>query len=48
MIEGVAEYNLDISGVLVMFLVIVACGYMALEKAFSEQAAPVSVPVRAA
>jgi len=32
LVEGVAEYNLGISGVLSMFLVIVACGYLALEK----------------
>jgi len=32
MVEGVAEYNLGISAVLIMFLVVVACGYLALEK----------------
>ncbi|HEY2016213.1 MAG TPA: O-antigen ligase family protein [Bryobacteraceae bacterium] len=32
MVEGVAEYNLGITGVLTMFLVVVACGYLALEK----------------
>jgi len=32
MVEGVAEYNLGISGVLIMFLVVVASGYLALEK----------------
>jgi len=30
--EGVAEYNLGDSEVLTMFLVVVACGYLALEK----------------
>ena len=32
LVEGLAEYNLGISGVLVMFLVVVAAGYLALEK----------------
>ena len=30
--EGVAEYNLGDSEVLTMFLVVVACGYLAMEK----------------
>ena len=32
MTEGLAEYNLGDSEVLTMFLVVVACGYLALEK----------------
>jgi hypothetical protein len=32
MAEGVFEYNLGDSEVLTMFLVVVACGYLALEK----------------
>jgi putative inorganic carbon (HCO3(-)) transporter len=30
--EGVVEYNLGDSEVLTMFLVVVGCGYLALEK----------------
>jgi putative inorganic carbon (HCO3(-)) transporter len=30
--EGMAEYNLGDTEVLTMFLVVVACGYLALEK----------------
>ena len=30
--EGMAEYNLGDSEVLTMFLVVMACGYLALEK----------------
>lgn len=37
MVEGMAEYNLGISGVLTMFLVVVACGYLALEKDVAAQ-----------
>jgi hypothetical protein len=32
MAEGFFEYNLGDSEVLTMFLVVVACGYLALEK----------------
>jgi putative inorganic carbon (HCO3(-)) transporter len=32
MVEGIAEYNLGITGVLTMFLTVLACGYLALEK----------------
>lgn len=32
LVEGFAEYNLGISGVLTMFLAVVGCGYLALEK----------------
>jgi hypothetical protein len=31
MVEGVVEYNLGDSEVLTMFLVVLACGYLALE-----------------
>ena len=30
--EGIAEYNLGDTEVLTMFLVVVGCGYLALEK----------------
>jgi O-antigen ligase len=35
MVEGVVEYNLGDSEVLTMFLVVLACGYLALEPGFA-------------
>jgi O-antigen ligase len=37
LVDGVANMNLGISPVLTMFLVVVACGYMALEKDLAPQ-----------
>ena len=36
MVEGVAEVNFGDSEPLTMFLVVVACGYLALEKDLAE------------
>jgi hypothetical protein len=36
MAEGIADVNLGTSVVLTMFLVVVACGYLALEKRIQE------------
>jgi hypothetical protein len=40
MAEGFFEYNLGDSEVLTMFLVVVACGYIALEKEVAALAEP--------
>ena len=37
LVDGIANMNLGISSVLTMFLVVVACGYMALEKDLAPQ-----------
>jgi hypothetical protein len=39
MVEGVVELNLGDSEVLTMFLVVVACGYLALDKDSAADAA---------
>jgi hypothetical protein len=36
-VEGFVELNLGDSEVLTMFLVVVACGYLALEKDLAEE-----------
>jgi O-antigen ligase len=41
MVDGVVEYNLGDSEFLTMFLVVVGCGYLALEKNLLEDRAPV-------
>ena len=40
MAEGFVELNLGDSEVLTMFLVVVACGYVALEKEFADAFSP--------
>jgi hypothetical protein len=40
MAEGFVELNLGDSEVLTMFLVVVACGYLALEKELAGESVP--------
>ncbi|HYV64233.1 MAG TPA: O-antigen ligase family protein [Bryobacteraceae bacterium] len=49
LVDGVANMNLGISSVLTMFLVVVACGYMALEQDLGPQVKlePEAVPAEA-
>lgn len=45
MVEGVVEYNLGDSEVLTMFLVVIGCGYLALEKELSGDSKAAAYPM---